>query len=66
MTKTMRIKGMYYNDMLHEKEIKDFTVRVTKGGIGSSLSITDEERGIMLHVPLDQILGIIGISDRCS
>ena len=36
-------------------EAKKLTVRVTKTFEGESLSITDEEKGIMLYVPVEPI-----------
>lgn len=36
-------------------EAKKLTVRVTKTFEGESLSITDEEKGIMFYVPVEPI-----------
>jgi len=61
MTKTFIITGFAY-DLTPDKEgieVRDFTVRYTADQIGKSLSIADEKRGLMFHIPIDELLKII-------
>ena len=61
MTKTFIITGLAY-DITPGKEgieVRDFTVRYTADKIGKSLSIADEKRGLMFHIPMNELIKII-------
>lgn len=52
MTITKDIPGMMLNKTMQKKTI---TVRITKDAFGKSLSLADENEGIMLMVPIEPI-----------
>lgn len=56
MIKIKQVTGMYYNDMTKTAKIKKLTVRLMQDNKGKSLSIADEQEGIMLEIPLEPVL----------
>ncbi len=58
--KIKQVTGMYYNDAKRDASIKSLTVRVMRTREGESLSIADEQEGVMLQVPLGPIVKMLG------
>lgn len=56
MTMIKQVAGLYYSYSTGEKELKLLNVRITQSHKGETISIEDEQRGIMLEVPLEPIL----------
>lgn len=52
MTITKDIPGMILNKTMQKKTL---TVRLTKDAFGKTLSLADEDEGIMLAVPIEPI-----------
>lgn len=50
-----------YNGRIGERTI---TVRVTSDGLGKSLSLADDIRGIMLMIPIEPVIDMIDIVEE--
>lgn len=50
-----------YNGRIGERTI---TVRVTSDGLGKSLSLADDVRGIMLMIPIEPVIDMIDIVEE--
>ena len=65
MTKRTRIRTVdgleAYNGRIGERTI---TVRVTSDGLGKSLSLADDIRGIMLMIPIEPVIDMIDIVEE--
>lgn len=50
-----------YNGRIGERTI---TVRVTSDGLGKSLSLADDIRGIMLMIPIEPVIDMIDVVEE--
>lgn len=61
-TRIRQVDGLEaYNGRIGERTI---TVRVTSDGLGKSLSLADDIRGIMLMIPIEPVIDMIDIVEE--
>ncbi len=60
-SKTKTVRGVLYRNAADKKEQTNITLRISKNVSGGTLSLSDDVKGIMIAIPIDEVKEYIAI-----